>query len=208
MEECTVERKKRNRQTLPGMPRKIEKGACQDSSGVALFMTAEGALHWAYAVSSMPIVHMSAINSMRMNARFGVKSNTLITDLTAQDRHGQAALIIGLIDRVHDPVGREYIKARFGRKTDPADLLCLVDFCAGGLRMEGKKEGVYHVLKYHFTGNASIRTVRREIGCRHHSAAVMRERLFTALEHLDLRSMSELRGILEERGLVQTSRSG
>ena len=170
-------------------------------------MSAEDALNWAYVVSASPIVKLSMVNSMREGEGRRGWSNGLIDNLNPQDRHGQAALIIGLIDKLHDPVGREYIKARFGRKTGPDDLLCLVNYCAGGLRIEGKKEGVYRVLKNHFTGNASIRTVRREIGCRHHSAAVMRERLLTALEHLDLRSMSELRGIMEERGLVRPSRS-
>lgn len=194
---------------MHSLPRKIKGGKGKDSCGVSLFLSAEGALHWAYAVSSMPIVHLSAINSMRMTARFGVRSsNTLIMDLTAQDRHGQAALIIGLIDRVRDPVGREYIKARFGRKTDPSDLLCLVEYCADGLRVPEKQEAVYRVLKDYFTGRMSIRTVRREIGCRHHRAAVTRHRLFTALDMLELRAMDELRRIMEERGLVQPSRSG
>src|SRR5690349_3012252 len=67
MAQCSIERTEGNRQAVHRMPRKIEGGSSQDCKGAcSLFMTAEGALHWAYAVSSMPIVHMSAINSMRM----------------------------------------------------------------------------------------------------------------------------------------------
>ena len=181
MAQCAIERQKGNSKTMHGMPRKIQGCACQDSSGVGLFLSAEGALHWAYAVSARPIVNISMINRMREEP-VPVCANALLVNLTAQDRHGQAALIIGLIDKLHDPVGREYIKARFGRKTDPSDLLCLVEYCADGLRVPEKQEAVYRVLKDYFTGRMSIRTVRREIGCRHHSAAVVRHRLFTALD--------------------------
>lgn len=207
MERCAPEGQEGNREPVPGMPRKIKSSQGPDSKGaIALFLTAEGALHWAYAVSARPIVKISMVNHMRMNG-YHTSSNELISDLNPLDRHGQAALIIGLIDKVHDPVGREYIKARFGMKINPQDLLRLVDYCASGLRMEGKKEGVYRVLKDYFAGRLSVRTVRREVGCRHHSAAVTRNRLFDALEHLDLRAMDELRRIMEERGLVQPSRS-
>lgn len=172
-----------------------------------MFLSAENALDWAYGVETRPIVKLSMVNSMRSSPRNYQYPNGIIANLTVQDRHGQAALIIGLIDRVHDPVGREYIKARFGRKTDPDDMLCLVEYCADGLRVPEKQEAVYRVLKDYFTGRMSIRTVRREIGCRHHSAAVVRHRLFTALDMLELRAMDELRRIMEERGLVQPSRS-
>lgn len=186
------------------MPRKIEKGACQDSSGAGLFLSAESALHWAYAVSARSIVNISMINRMREEPR-PVCANALLVNLTAQDMHGQAALIIGLIDKLNDPAAREYIKARFGRNLNRDDLRVMVyRGCAGlGLGLD-KQEGVYQVIRSYFRGEElSLRSIRKLLECRHHHAAMSKQCLFDVLDTISAQTMAEMREIFEERGLVR-----
>lgn len=171
-----------------------------------MFLNCESALRWAYNTASRPIVKLSTVNRMRKAGDHYHYPNPLLDDLTAQERRSQAAVIIGLIDKLDDPVEVEYVRARFGHKTDPGDLLRLVCYCCIGLRIgPDKSEGMYRVLREYFAGQVSLRMVRREIGCRHHSAVVVRHRLCTALEMVELRAMSDVGRMLEERGLVEPS---
>ena len=169
-----------------------------------MFLSAEGALHWAYAVSARPIVNISMINNMREQQASGC-TNALLVNLTAQDRHGQAALIIGLIDKLDDPAAREYIKARFGRNLNRDDLRVLVyRGCAGlGLGLD-KQEGVYEIIRSYFRGvELPMRSIRRSLGCRHHHAAMSKRCLFDVLDTISAQTMAEIKEILEERGLVR-----
>jgi hypothetical protein len=172
-----------------------------------MFQNCESALRWAYNTASRPIVKLSTVHGMRRVVGHYHYPNPLLDDLTAQERHSQAALIIGLIDKLDDPVEVEYVRARFGRRTDPRDLLRLVCYCCIGLGIgPDRSEAMYRVLREYFAGQVSTRMVRREIGCRHHSAVVVRHRLCTALEMVELRALSDIGRILEERGLVEPAR--
>ena len=169
-------------------------------------MSCESALSWAYNISSRPIVQMAMVNSMRQVAHAG-GGNDLLEGLTDQDRHGQAALIIGLIDRLDDPAAQEYVKAKFGRKIMREDLRFLVYRACDGLGLGlQKQEPVYRVIRSYFLSCLSTRTVRKEIGCRHYQAALVKSSLYEILDITHDRAMAGLREILEERGLVQPAR--
>lgn len=169
-------------------------------------MSAESALHWAYAVSSRPVITRAMVNGMSGPGTTSMP-NELIANLDIQDMHAQAALIIGLIDLLPDPVDREFIKARFGMNTNRRDLMFLVRHCltGTGLSLE-KNEAVYKIIRAYFWGNVSLRAVRRGIGCHHSTAVIARGKLFEALERVNNRAMSDLARIMEERGLVLPSR--
>lgn len=197
---------KRDCEALSGLLEKESLENGRNKEGGGLFMSAESALYWAYSVASRPIVKLSMVNGMR-GSKSPVSPNGIISDLDIQERHGQAALIIGMIDLLPDPVDREFIKARFGMNTNRRDLMFLVRHCLAGtgLSLE-KNEAVYKIIRAYFWGNVSLRAVRRGIGCHHSTAVIARGKLFEALERVNNRAMSELAWIMEERGLVLPSR--
>lgn len=168
-----------------------------------MFHSCESALHWAYNVSARPIVKMAAINTMR-GASTGM-ANELIDNLTVQDRHGQAAMIIGMVDQLHDPVAREFVKARFGRMVSQDELRLLVFRCCGWLGVgEERHDAVYRIVRGYFgPGNVSLRTIRRSIGCRHRSAIVTKRELFDGLESINKNALAELSGHMERKGLIR-----
>ena len=173
-----------------------------------MFLSCEGALHWAYSISARPIIKMAVINNMRQGPGYRYP-NELLDDLNVQDRHGQAALIIGLVDSLSDPAAQEFVKARFGRRTGQEDIRHLVyRGCeALGLGLE-KQNVVYRIMRSYFFGEMGIRTIMREMGCRHQYAIMTRNCLFDLLDIINLQAMSEMTQMLRERGLIEASRYG
>lgn len=168
-----------------------------------MFLSCEDALDWAYLTSAHPIVKTAMINKMRQGSGSGRK-NDLLVNLTVQDLHGQAALIIGLIDKLGDPAGREYIKARFGRRIMREDLRFLVyrscDCLGVGLE---KQEPVYGLLRAYFLNCLSTRTIRKNIGCRHYYAALLKSTLYEMLDLIHDRAMADIAEIFERQGLIR-----
>lgn len=206
MEEHTYQGQKGERQALSRVSAEEGIENSRNKEGGGLFMSAESALYWAYSVAARPIVKLSMVNGMRGSGATKIP-NELISNLGVQDMHAQAALIIGLIDLLPDPVDREYIKARFGMETSRRDLMFLVRSCLAGSGLElEKSEAVYKIVRGYFWGNVSLRAVRRGIGCRHSNAVIARRKLFDALDRVNNRALSDLGRIMEERGIVLPSR--
>jgi len=85
------------------------------------FSNPEHALRWSYETSNRPIVKISSVNEMRGPERIGGGSSS--DELTAHDYHAQAALILGLCERVLSPLHMAYVRVQFGREASGFDLL-------------------------------------------------------------------------------------
>lgn len=171
-----------------------------------MFTDASDALNWAYNIHARQIVKMSAINNMRQE-RTGVRYNMLLFDLTEQEAHGQAGQIIGMVDKLSDPAGSAYLRARFGKMVERHDLAIVVyRGCAAlGVGLD-KREGVYRVVRGYFGGSLSLRAVRKSLGCRHQYAGPAKDCIYDTLDIIHNHSMAEISAILERHKLIEVSR--
>lgn len=160
-------------------------------------------LKWAYDTVTRPIVKMSGVHQMRHTAMRGLP-NELLLGLNAQDRHKQAAEIIGMVDRLSDPAAREYIGGKFGCRVEEKELRMLTYRCSSHLGMEfGGGHAVYLILKtYFFGGKLPYRTVRQILGCRNQYALTVRSCLHDVLDLIHDRAMAELEESFERHGLI------
>ena len=129
--------------------------------------------------------------------------NPSVNELTPYDRHAQAALIIGMVERLGDPAAREYIKARFGREVNRDDLRIVVyRGCAAlGFGLD-KTEAVYRITRGYFAGDMPYRLIRRELGCRDQYALMVRRCLYETLDIIHQRAMADMTEVLEKHGLI------
>ena len=169
-----------------------------------MFNNAAHALEWSYNTLACPIIEISAINDMRQG-RAICGDNFLLMNLTAQEAHGQASQIVGMVDRLPDPAGREYIAARFGGRTERSEIRLIV--YAGcdslGLGLE-KQETVYRIIKAYFRGSLPVRMIMRELQCRHQAAIMTKSCLYDMLDVIHDAAMAEITETLERKGLVSS----
>lgn len=170
-----------------------------------MFDNAFRALDWAYNRIEKPIVKTSGINRMREESAKGAV-NPLLFDLTSQESHGQAAQIIGMVERLAEQLEREYIAAKFGRKLAQGDFSLIVfrGRCAVGFGPE-KTEAVYKIMRGYFDGSMPHRAVRRELGCRDQYAVMVRSCLYEVLDLIHDRAMADMTEVLERHGLIRDS---
>lgn len=168
-----------------------------------MFDSAHHALSWAYNIEGRPIVKMSAINHMRQSPP-KMAQNMLLLNLTAEDRHGQAAQIIGMVQKLPDPAEREYIAAKFGKRTTEDDLFILV--CRGCAAMGfdlNNRKAVYRIVSSYFGGQVGYREIRRLLGCRDQYALMAKNCLFDTLDIIHHHAMRDITGVLEDHGLIR-----
>lgn len=168
-----------------------------------MFTSAHNALEWAYNTSSRPIIKMAAINNMRQGSSGGIP-NDLLINLTTQDKHGQAALIIGLVESMPRVTEREFLEARFGRKVGYSELATVTDYCRMALGLEpGKSQAVYRVVKGYFCVALQVREIRSLLGCRTQHAIMSRRCLYDTLDVIHRRAMADISEVLERQGLIE-----
>lgn len=164
-----------------------------------IFGSADHALRWAYETSSRPIVKLSSINGMR-------GSQSSISDLTPHDRHAQAALILGMVERLDDPAGRECIAAKYYcLRPEEVPYLMLRAAAALGTGVHNKR-AVYQFVRGYFGERVGYRTVRKMLGCRDTEALEIRARIFDALDYVHDRAMAEIENRMEIGGLLSRER--
>lgn len=169
-----------------------------------MFTSAAQALDWAYNTEARSIINPSAVNGMR-KIRFSGLPNDILINLTPLEAHGQAAQIIGMVENLSDPAGREYLAAKFGYRVSPSDLsIVVLRGCAVLGTGVVNRQGVYRVMRAYFGGNMSVRTLRRELGCRHLAATIAKSKLYDVLDLIHDSSMAEITRDLERHGLIES----
>jgi hypothetical protein len=171
-----------------------------------MFLSAYSALEWAYNTIERPIVKLSGINQMRREPSRGIR-NGLLTGLTVQERHKQAANIIGMVGRLEDPAAQEYIAAKFGNRHQKEDIKILVfrGCDAIGVGLSGQS-AVYKIMKGYFDGReSSYRDARRVLKCRDQQAIMAKKCLYDVLDIIEHHAMAEISVIFEEHGLIVSS---
>lgn len=170
-----------------------------------MFNNAAHALEWAYNTSAKPIVKMSGINHMRESHMCGIP-NGLLIGLSTQDRHQQAAQIIGMTSYLSDLAGVEYIAAYYGRRLERLDMRVLVYRGCGAL--DGslrRQEAVYRIMRGYFDGRMSQRTAKKVLCSGANYATMAISCLYDVLELVHDRAMAEMDDILGRHGLIRVA---
>lgn len=140
------------------------------------FRNAEHALRWAFEVSSKPIVKISSINKMRGS------DQTSCEEVTTHDQHAQAALIIGLCERVLNPVQMAYVRIQFGRENSGMELMERHLAAYFGTGMYNRRAIQAIILAYCNSGKMGIRDIKKILSCGMLKAAVFRNRGYDFLD--------------------------
>lgn len=128
-----------------------------------IFKNVEHALKWAFGVSATVIVKGSGINAMRGSSGSG--------DLTPHDRHAQAALIIGMAERVLNVNQMAFVLAKFGcalnggeHERAVADQLTKVVIASLPTGMHSRR-GYEKLIRCHFGAVIGVQAIRKDLAC-------------------------------------------
>lgn len=165
-----------------------------------MFKSADHALKWAFQVSGTPIVKMSSINSMR-----GAEGNG---DMTPHDRHAQAALIVGMAERLLDVNEMAWVMAKYaavlrgGEYERPvADQLVKVVIAGAGTGQHSRC-GYEKLVRIYFGQEIGIPAVRKDLGCGNTKAHEVKKAVFDSLDSIGNRTFGVLDDEMRRAGLI------
>lgn len=163
------------------------------------FSSPERALRWAYETTNRPIVKISSVNDMREGNRAGgVAGNG---ELTAHDRHAQAALILSLCERVLPALHMAYVRTQFGREAGGFDLLVRHLAANFGTGLHGRRS-IEQIIRAYCGEKIGLREIRKSMSCGMLKAVSYRNQAYDALDVLHAQAMDRLRMEMESRGLL------
>ena len=166
------------------------------------FSSPERALKWAYETISRPIVKISSVNDMREASRAGGASGN--GELTAHDRHAQAALILALCERVLPTLHMAYVRIQFGREAAGFDILAhhLAANFSTGLH---SRRSIDQIIRAYCGERIGMREIRKSLCCGMLKAVSLRNRAYDTLDMIHAQAMDRLRMEMEARELLNTA---
>lgn len=146
------------------------------------FRSPEHTLRWAYETINRPIVKISSINEMRGAERGSGE------EITPHDMHAQAALIIGLCERVLSPLHMAYVRVQFGRDTSGFELLARhIAGCFGtGIH---NRRGIEKIIRLYCGEKGGLRELKLRLSCGMLKAASLRNLGYDALDAIHAQAM-------------------
>jgi hypothetical protein len=168
------------------------------------FNDPQHALGWAYETCSRPIVKISSVNAMRGTDGGGEGANG---ELTAYDRHAQAALILGLCERILPALHMAYVSVQFGREASGFDLLTRHLTANFGTGMHSRR-GTEQIIRSYCGEKSGLRELRKSMACGMLKAASLRNRGYDALDMIHNQAMDILQKEMENRDLLRSPMVG
>jgi hypothetical protein len=152
------------------------------------------ALRWAFQVINEPIVKVSSINKMRGPSGYG--------ELTPQDRHAQAALIMSLCERVLSSLHMAYVRVQFGK--DSSGMDALARYLAGqfGTGLHSRR-AIEQIIRGYCGDKLVLTELRKELKARYPNAVASRNKGYDALDAMNSHVMSVLWREMEAVELLQ-----
>lgn len=148
-----------------------------------IFHSPEAALKWAYETTSRPIVKISSVNAMRGPG--GENAD----DLTPYDRHAQAAMILGLCERVLPSLHMAYVQVQFGRDWSGFALLAQHIACNLGTGLHSRR-GIEQIIRSYCGEKISLmREIKKSMSCRTIKAIEYRGQGYDALDAIHAQAM-------------------
>jgi hypothetical protein len=164
------------------------------------FSSPQHALRWAYETSNRPIVKISSVNDMREASRTGRAGEN--GELTAHDRHAQAALILSMCERVLPAIHMAYVRVQFGREASGFELLTHHVAANFGTGLHSRRS-IEQIIRAYCGEKIGLREIRKSMSCGMLKAVSYRNQAYDALDAIHLQAMDRLREEMEKRGLLQ-----
>ncbi|SHL42264.1 hypothetical protein SAMN05216428_102355 [Nitrosospira sp. Nsp11] len=160
-----------------------------------IFRSPEHALKWAYETTSRPIVKISSVNAMRG------ASGSNNDELTAHDKHAQAAFILALCERVLTSLHMAYVQAQFGRDRSGFDLLVRHMATNFGTGIHSRR-GIEQIIRSYCGEKGGLREIKKSMSTGLLKAASFRNRGYDALDAIHAQAMSVLWDEMQGRMLL------
>ena len=163
--------------------------------------SSQDALRFAFTTLGTPIVKISSINSMRGSSNFG--------EMTPQERHGQAAMIMACIERNVDIIEMAYLRAYYGNELSngmyaKAVTEILVRSVIGALGTGSHpRRGIQKLVFNYFGQDIPISTIRRDLGCSLDNANRKRSIVYDTLSDIGTRADNNAELALYNSGLIE-----
>lgn len=164
------------------------------------FSNPEHALRWSYETSNRPIVKISSVHAMRGPERIDGAASS--DELTVHDYHAQAALILGLCERVLSSLHMAYVKVQFGREASGFDLLARHLAASFGTGVHSRR-GIEQIIRSYCGEKIGLRELRKSMACGMLKAASLRNGGYDVLDTIHTRAMDILYREMERRGLLR-----
>jgi hypothetical protein len=146
-------------------------------------------------------VKISSVNAMR--GPDGAGETGAAGELTAYDRHAQAALILGLCERILSDLHIAYVRVQYGREASGFDLLGRHLAANFGTGMHSRR-GVELIIRTYCGQKTGLRELRKSMSCGMLKAASLRNRGYDALDMIHDQAMDTLQREMESRGLLES----
>lgn len=158
------------------------------------FKSPEHALRWAFEMTNRPIVKISSVNTMR-----GAETQSN-SEMTVHDRHAQAALIVGLCERVLSSLHMAYVRAQFGRDASGFDLLTYHLAANFGTGLHSRR-CIEKIIRSYCGEKVGIREIKKSMACGMLKAVSYRNQAYDTLDLIHTQAMDRLGMEMEIRGL-------
>lgn len=182
-----------------------------------MFRSVDHALKWAFRVSGIPVVKGSSV--------FGMIAGGGVTELSALDKHGQAALIWSLVERVIDyPAGRAYVLAQYCHALDcrdwadrkdlsdeqrdrvtacksVADELTVAVIASLPTGVHARR-GYAGLVRAYFGQQIGVHSLRRDLACRIGDVPQYRRLAYDALDRIGADVTARLEAEMRGHGLI------
>lgn len=159
------------------------------------FKSANAALKWAYQVMASTICKTTSIYAM--------SGADAAIDLTAHEKHGQAALIVGMVERAvgAGSVGHAYLTMQYGRSAEHIDVL--VRYVAAGMPTGiHSRRGLEKCIRNYCGQQIGISAIRTDLKTRKETALEVRRDVFSRLDVLHRNVMDAAEASLREAKLI------
>jgi hypothetical protein len=161
-----------------------------------LFSSPQHALRWAYETSDRPIIKGSSVNRMRGEEK------PSSDEITCHDQHAQAALILGLCERVLPTLHMVYVEIQFGRDVHSIDLMerHLAASFGSGLH---SRRAMRLIIRSYCGEKCGLREIRKALACGTLKAANLRNIGYDALDLIHAQAMERLDESMRGAGLIE-----
>jgi hypothetical protein len=127
--------------------------------------------------------------------------NASSDELTPYDRHAQAALILGLCERVLPSLHMAYVQAQFGRDRSGFDLLVRHIAANFGTGIH-RRRGIEQIIRSYCGEKGGLREIKKSMSTGLLKAASLRNRGYDALDAIHSQAMGVLWDEMQGRMLL------
>ena len=184
------------------------------------FKSVDQAVSWAFRICGVPVLKGSSVFSMIPS------SGRNPSDLTNHDKHGQAALILSMIDRLADQNQKAWIVAQHGKvfntrdwsEANASDEQKAAIYTAKAVEdqlvqavMAAMPTGVHNrrgfskLIRNYFGAGIGVNAIKADLKCGYNAVQEWKDRVYTALDRIADNIDVTLEAEMVKQGLIENN---